>query len=173
MLNTETGEVERWTSTYGKCSIMFKASTKQLQAWRFLQWWHQASVQTEYVQKIKTYLGEKYLIVPANMQALSDSPWDYQIKNQIISAAKWSRIPAITPGSYIIEREISNIWNNVVISKVNVRVAINQSVPKINRELNRKFEEFKYLQNGKILKEYKVPMNSNIYDWVKGRDYYE
>ena len=173
MLNTETGEVERWTSTYGKCSIMFKASTKQQQAWRFLQWWHQASVQTEYVQKIKTYLGEKYLIVPANMQALSDSPWDYQIKNQIISAAKWSRIPAITPGSYIIEREISNIWNNVVISKVNVRVAINQSVPKINRELNRKFEEFKYLQNGKILKEYKVPMNSNIYDWVKGRDYYE
>ena len=107
------------------------------------------------------------------MEALANSPWDYQIKNQIMSAARWSRIPAITPGSYIIEREISNVWNNVVISKVNVRVAINQSVPKINRELNRKFEEFKYLSNGRILKEYKVPMNSNIYDWVKGRDYYE
>ena len=173
MYNENTGLVERWTSTYGKCSIMFDASKKKNQTWTFLKWWHQASTQIEYVQKIKTYLGEKYLIVPANMEALNNSPWDSQIKEQIMAAAKWSRIPAITPGSYIIEREISNIWNEVVIDKDNVRVAINQSVPKINRELRRKFEEFKYLDNGEIIKEYKVPMNSNIYDWVKGRDYYE
>ena len=173
MYNSATGEVERWTSTYGKCSIMFKASTKQDKTWEFIKWWHSASTQGEYVQKIKTYLGERYLIVPANIEALSSSPWDYQIKQQIIDAAKWSRIPAITPGSYIIEREISNIWNEVVIDKINVRVAINQSVPKINRELARKFEEFGYLDNGKILKEYLVPTNQNIYGWVKGKDYYE
>jgi len=173
VLNEETNEVERWTSTYGKCSIMFKASTKKDVTWEFLKWWHQASTQAEYVQKIKMYLGERYLIVPANITALDNSPWDQKIKTQIIDAAKWSRIPAITPGSYIIEREISNIWNDVVISKQNVRIAINQSVPKINRELNRKFEEFKYLKDGVVLKEYVVPMNSNIYRWVKGKDYYD
>ncbi len=173
MLNTETSEVERWTSTYGKCSIMFKASTKQDKAWEFLKWWHQADTQTTYVSKIKTYLGERYLIVPANIEALSNSPWDLKIKEQIIAAARWSRIAAITPGSYIVEREISNVWNKVVIDKINVRVAINQSVPKINRELQRKFEEFRYLKNGEIIKDYVVPTNSNIYRWVKGREYYE
>ena len=173
ILNEETGEIERWTSTYGKCSIMFKASTKKVQAWEFMKWWHQTSTQTNYVQKIKTYLGERYLIVPANIEALRNSSWDQMIKMQIIDAAKWSRIPAITPGSYIIEREISNIWNAVVIEKQNVRIAINQSVPKINRELKRKFEEFGYLKNGEIVKEYLVPTNKTIYNWVKGRDYYE
>lgn len=173
ILNPETNEVERWTSTYGKCSIMFKASTKQDKAWEFLKWWHSTDVQTTYVNKIKTYLGERYLIVPANITSLDNSPWDLKIKEQIISAARWSRIPAITPGSYIIEREISNIWNKVVIDKINVRVAVNQSVPKINRELQRKFEEFRYLKNGKIVKEYVVPTNSNIYNWVRGKDYYE
>lgn len=173
MLNTDTGEVERWTTTYGKCSIMFSASEKKDNAWKFLSWWHNEATQLEYVQKIKSYLGEKYLIVPANINALNASPWDYEIKSQVAEAARWSRIPAITPGSYIVEREISNIWNKVVIEKINVRVAVNQSIPKINRELSRKFEEFKYLKNGIIVKEYIVPTNDNIQNWVKGREYYE
>ena len=83
-------------------------------------------------------------------------------------SAPWSRIPAITPGSYIVEREISNIWNSVVIDKTPVRVAINQSIPKINRELQRKLEEFGYIQNGVVKKEYTIPTNSNISHWVKG-----
>lgn len=173
MLNEETGEVERWSTTYGKCSIMFAKSEKKEQTWKFLKWWHSESTQNKYVQNIKVSLGEKYLIVPANIEVLNASPWDEEIKNEVIKAAKWSRIPAITPGSYIIEREISNIWNAVVINKENVRVAVNESVPKINRELRRKFEEFKYLKDGVVLKEYVVPNNDNIHRWVKGRDYYE
>lgn len=172
-LSEETNEVERWTTTYGKCSIMLESSIKKEKAWEFLKWWHQASTQLEYVQTIKMNLGERYLIVPANMETLMASPWDLEIKQEVVSAAKWSRIPAITPGSYIVEREISNIWNSCVIDKKPVRVAINQSIPKINRELHRKFEEFNYLKNGEIIKEYIVPTNKNISQWVKGKEYYE
>ncbi|MDD3999681.1 MAG: extracellular solute-binding protein [Bacilli bacterium] len=171
MLNQETGEVERWSTTYGKCSIMFQSSEKKDTAWEFLSWFHQPEVQTAYIQNIKMYLGERYLIVPANIESLNASPWDEEIKKQIISQARWSRIPAITPGSYIIEREISNIWNKVVIDKMNVRVAVNESTAKINRELARKFEEFNYLKDGKVVKEYVVPNHSNIDLWVKGRKY--
>ena len=171
--NSETGKVERWTTTYGKCSIMFASSEKKDKAWKFLKWWHSTEVITNYVETIKSNLGEKYLIVPANIYALNASPWDLEIKEQVMLAAPWSRIPAITPGSYIVEREISNIWNSVVIDKTPVRVAINQSIPKINRELQRKLEEFKYIENGVKVKEYLIPTNSNISKWVKGYEFYE
>lgn len=168
--NLTTNEVERFTTTYGKCSIMFKSSKKKLDAWKFLKWYHQTSVQTEYLYQIKMALGEKYLIVPANIDSLASSVWDDKIKTQIIEQAKWSRIPAIIPGSYIIEREISNIWNQVVIDKLNPRVAVNQSIAKINRELARKFEEFGYLKDNVEVKPYLVPTKDNIYQWIRGRD---
>lgn len=172
-MTNEDGVVERWTSTYGKCSIMFASSSKKDKAWKFLKWWHDPLTQSDYIQRIKSTLGEKYLIIPANMETLDNSPWDLEIKKEVITAARWSRIPAIIPGSYIVEREVSNIWNNVVINKMIVRIAVNQSIPKINRELARKFEEFKYLQNGKLVRKYPVPTKDNITNWVKGREYYE
>lgn len=164
-------DVARWTTTYGKCSIMFKDSDKKTEAWEFLKWYHQSSVQSLYLNQVKMILGEKYLFVPTNMESLASSPWDEQIKTQILAQAKWSRIPAIIPGSYVVEREISNIWNKVVIDKMNTRVAINQSIPKINRELERKFEEFNYLKNGEVVKPYVVPRLENLEQWVKGYDY--
>lgn len=168
-INEVTNEIERWTTTYGKSSIMFKSSERKNDAWQFLKWYHETSVQSEYVNQIKMVLGEKYLIVPANIDSLASSVWDDKIKTEIINQAKWSRIPAIVPGSYIIEREISNIWNLVVIDKVNVRVAVNQSIAKINRELARKFEEFGYLKGGIMIKPYIVPMKDNIDEWLRGR----
>ncbi|NLD26497.1 MAG: extracellular solute-binding protein [Acholeplasmataceae bacterium] len=171
--NPETGEIERWTTTYGKSSIIFSSSKMKDEAWEFLRWYHRTDTQIAYVQNIKMYLGERYMIVPANIESLKASPWDEEIKTQIISQARWSRIPAITPGSYIIEREISNIWNKVVIDKMNVRVAVNESIAKINRELSRKFEEFHYLEKGKVIKEYIVPNHNNVSRWVKGRPYEE
>lgn len=172
-LNPETGQIERWTTTYGKSSIIFSSSKKKSEAWEFIKWYHRTETQTAYVQNIKMYLGERYMIVPANISSLQASPWDEEIKVQIISQARWSRIPAITPGSYIIEREISNIWNKVVIDKMNVRVAVNESIAKINRELTRKFEEFHYLEKGKVIKEYIVPNHNNVSRWVEGKPYEE
>ncbi|MDD4166672.1 MAG: extracellular solute-binding protein, partial [Endomicrobiaceae bacterium] len=167
------GEVERWTTAYGKASILFASSKKQTAGWELIKWWNQTATQIAYTQNIKMGLGEKYLVIPANVEALLASPWEQKIKTQVAAAAQWSRIPAIVPGSYVVERELSNIWNRVVIDRKNVRVAVGLSVDKINRELIRKFEEFGYLKNGQVVKEYIVPNNENIVDWVKGRDYDE
>ena len=166
------GEAESWTTAYGKSSILFKSSQMKQQGWDFIEWWNSTSTQTEYLQNIKMCLGEKYLVIPANVDALKNSNWDQEIKTQVALAAKWSRIPAVTPGSYIVEREFSNIWNSVVIDKVDVRIAKSKSVDVVNRELKRKFEEFGYIEDGVIVKEYIVPNNSNIERWIKeGRRY--
>ena len=163
------GEVERWTTAYGKCSIMFKNSSMKEEAWDFLKWWHSTDTQVEYLQNIQMRLGEKYLVIPANVDALSRSPWDREIKEQVAIAAKWSRIPAVLPGSYVVERELSNIWNKVVIDRMDVRVAVSESVDKMNRELYRKYREFGFVEEGTTNSDYVVPNNANIDRWVKGK----
>ena len=160
----QDGEPESWTTAYGKSSILFKSSNMKQDGWNFIKWWNSTETQIEYLQNIKMSLGEKFLVIPANVDALEASNWDQEIKTQVGLAAKWSRIPAITPGSYIVEREFSNIWNLVVIDKMDVRVAVGKSIDVVNRELNRKFEEFGYVKNGVVIKEYVVPNNDNIED---------
>ncbi|MFA7075773.1 MAG: extracellular solute-binding protein, partial [Candidatus Izemoplasmatales bacterium] len=160
--------VERWSPSYGKASIIFSNSEMQNEAWKLIKWWNSTETQIAYMQNIKTGLGEKYLFLTANMNALKQSVWDESIKATIMEQAKWARTPAVTPGSYVVERELSNIWNKVVIDKDNVLVAINQSVPRILRELSRKADEFGYISNnnpdGTM---YYVPMNSNITRWIE------
>ena len=168
--NPESGKVERWAASYGKCSILMSNSNMNEEGWKLIKWWNSAAVQTEYMKNIKMNLGERYMFVPANMTALANSVWDQDIKSVVISQAAWARIPAVTPGSYIVERELSQIWNKVVVDKVNVRIAIDESIPRINRELARKFEEFGYLDKGVVVKEYEVATNKNIYKWLTKED---
>ena len=130
--------------------------------------WNSTRVEIESMQNIKTGLGEKYLMLSANMDALEQSVWDEGIKAVVMEQARWARFPAVTPGSYVVERELSNIWNKVVIDKENVLIAINESVPKIIRELSRKADEFGYVSvNNPDGKMYNVPLNSNIDRWIK------
>ncbi len=165
--NEATDEVERWQTTYGKTSILFQNSSMQEEGWALIQWWNQTQTQVKFVQNIKMLLGERFLILPANMNALELSVWDNQMKSAMMEQAKWSRIPAVTPGSYIVERELSSIWNKIVIDRMNVSVAINESIPRINRELDRKFSEFGYQTSTNPLgKDYLVAMNETIHQWI-------
>ncbi len=164
------GEVARWAPTYGKASIIMQDSKKHDESFELLKWWSSEEVQLKYLENIKMILGERYLAVPANLGALERSVWDQKVKDQSLLQARWSRIPAVTPGSYIIERELTNIWNKIVIDKVNPRIAIDQSIPRVNRELARKFEEFGYLKGGVVVREYIIPRNENIEKWTKRKD---
>jgi len=167
MDSNQDGTIERYASAYGKASILFENSLMKREGWELIKWWNETSTQIEFMQNIKTNLGEKFLIISANMDALAQSVWDEDIKQPMLRQAIWARTPAITPGSYIVERELSNIWNKVVIDLLDASVAINESIPRITRELNRKFAEFGYKTSTDTSgKSYLVPMNSNIRLWI-------
>src|SRR5690554_176586 len=166
MYDDALGEVARWAPTYGKASILLADSNMPNEGFELIQWWNKKETQLTYLENIKMILGERFLFLPAGMDALEASVWDQTIKDQALLQARWSRIPDVTPGGYIIERELTNIWNKIVIDKVNPRIAIDQSVPRINRELQRKFEEFGYLEGGEVVHAYIIPRNDNIKDWL-------
>ncbi len=161
----KTSMVERWSPTYGKCSILFKNSDMKEEGWELIKWWNSAATQTEYVKNIKMSLGQRYMVIPANKDALINSVWDMEIRNAILKQGEFSMTPAVTPGSYIVERELSQIWNKVVIDKDPVRQAISESIPRINRELKRKLDEFGYI-NKDGSSSYHVPVSSNLGGWL-------
>jgi uncharacterized sporulation protein YeaH/YhbH (DUF444 family) len=63
----------------------------------------------------------------------------------------------LTPASYIIEREISNIWNRVVFDGENLRIATDRAVTTINREMRRRMEQFGYIEAGETVRPYNLP----------------
>jgi hypothetical protein len=68
------------------------------------------------------------------------------------------------------ERELSNIWNRIVFDGANPRVAVDRSIITINREINRKMEEFGYLQEGLQVREFRVPTIETVIGWVENAD---
>ena len=62
------------------------------------------------------------------------------------------------PGTYMLERELSNAYISVVVQGEPLRTTLDSAVKLMNRETERKLKEFKYLDNsGNVIKEYKVP----------------
>ena len=82
----------------------------------------------------------------------------------ILEQIKWLRDVPRTPGQYMLERGLSNIWNTVTFDGTPVRVAIDKEVILINREMKRKLVEFGYLDSeGNVLKPYII----RDVDWIQ------
>lgn len=95
---------------------------------------------------------------------MENSPIDIQDKTVILEQIKWLRDVPRTPGQYMLERGISDIWNTSVFDNVPTRIAIDKQVITINREIERKMIEFGYIdEQGNIL----VPYPIRDIDWIE------
>ncbi|MCJ8010852.1 extracellular solute-binding protein [Paenibacillus sp. KQZ6P-2] len=165
-IKNKAGVIERWEPTYGSSSIIFKHSDKKEQAWKFIKWWVDAETQSAFSYQIQSTLGDKFLYMTANLKGFEKSAWPSDSKAVIMEQWKWIQSTGKVPGDYVLEREISNAWNKVVFDKQNPRIAIDNAVKTINRELERKLKEFGYFENGKMAKPYVVPTIENVESWV-------
>ena len=114
---------------------------------------------------INTY-GKKYLWNTANMDAFKELSWDTHDKKVILEQWSYLKEVAKIPGSYIIEREISNIYNQVVFQDKNLRSTVSDSVIKMNKEIRRKMIEFGYMDEyGNKIRQYNYPSAESIEKW--------
>lgn len=164
----DKGEVERWDPTYGSSSIIFNDSKKKEKTWELIKWWSSADVQADFSYMIQSVLGDRFLYMTANIEGFKESAWPSDSKDDILEQWKWIRATGRVPGDYLLERELSNAYNRVIFENVNARIAVDEAIPIINRELRRKLEEFGYMdKDGNIIKPYKVVTIDNIENWVR------
>ena len=154
-----TGEIYRYMSGGAESTVMFASDDEREQkAWEFMCWWSSAEVQAEFGQMLQIMYGDEYIWPTANLEAFSMLPFPTSDKNIIMEQAKNILEAPRLLGSYMLEREMSNAFNDVVVNGKNLRSRIDDVVKAVERETRRKLEEFGYLDSdGNVVKEYEVP----------------
>ncbi len=153
------GDVQRWYIANGSGAVMFKSEdqTKKAHSWEFLKWWMSTETQSEFAFALQSTYGPEFVWLSGNIEAVENSPIDSTDKAVIIEQVKWLADIPRTPGQYLLERGLSDIWNQVTFDGTPIRVAIDDQVLKINREITKKMIEFGYLnEKGEVLKPFTV-----------------
>ena len=123
-----------------------------------MKWWSEAEVQAEFGQMVQIMYGDEYIWPTANLEAFAMLPYPSSDKDIIMEQAGYILEAPRLLGSYMLERELSNAFNDVVVNGETVRSRIDEAVKIVNRETARKLEEFGYIDaDGNILSEYEVP----------------
>ncbi len=152
-------------------NVIFQNTDKANEAWRFLSWWSSTATQVQFANYLLASLGREYLWNSANVEAFRLSGYDEG--HLAIFEEQWSHLRELpkVPGSYQVELEISNIWNSVVINRANLRVRLNDSLIKMEKEIHKKMAEFGYMdKQGNILKPYVLTTEAMILQWQTGGD---
>ncbi|WP_370295785.1 extracellular solute-binding protein [Rossellomorea marisflavi] len=161
----EDGTVDRWATGSGQSAMIFDRSKQKDEAWELLQWWLSTDTQTEFASSLQTLYGPEYMWNTANIEAFKTLPWPEEHKQAILKQWEYLREVPKTPGAYMVERELSNAWNRIVFDGENTRSAVDDSVIAIDREMERKMEEFGYMKDGKVVKPYPIPSIDEVKKW--------
>ncbi len=155
----EDGSIDRSTCGCAESTVIFKSdSEREAQAWEFIKWWSSTETQATFGQTIQITYGDEYMWSTANMEAFAQLPWESNARQVIQETAKNVVDIARVPGTYLLEREMSNTFNDIVVNGENEQTRIDKAVKTINREFERKLEEFGYNDSeGNVIKEYEIP----------------
>jgi ABC-type glycerol-3-phosphate transport system substrate-binding protein len=161
------GTQNRYATGSAQACIMFADTDQPNESWAFMKWWMSTETQVDFQQQLILNYGLEYLWNSANLEAFAYLPIPQEHKDVILAQWQWLQEPVKLPGSYMQERELSNAWNKIVFDGVNPRVAIDNSIIIINREISRKMEEFGYLENGIKVKEFAIPTIETVKRWME------
>lgn len=162
-VENEEGEVLRYTSGGMESTVMFHSNEeREEQAWEFMKWWSSAEVQAEFGQTLQITYGDEYIWSTANSEAFTELPIKAEDKKIIAKQDEWILESPRILGTYMLEREMSNAYNSIVVNGKNLRITLDNTVKRIDRETERKLEEFGYMENGEVIKQYTVPTNETV-----------
>ncbi len=169
----EDGRELRYATGSAQACIMFANTDHPDEAWEFMKWWMSTEAQVDFQRQLIMNYGVTYLWNSANVEAFQYLPISEEHKAVILEQWEWLQEPVKLPGSYMQEREISNAWNKIVFDGVNARVAIDDSIVIINREITRKMEEFGFIKDGEKVMEFKIPTIESVRRWMANGNNYD
>ncbi|MBO5489363.1 MAG: extracellular solute-binding protein, partial [Eubacterium sp.] len=160
----EDGTIDSTVCGQAEATVIFKSNSEREQkAWEFIKWWSSTEIQAEYGQTLQISYGNDYIWPTANMAALDQLPLDSQDKKVIEETAKNVVDVARVPGTYLLEREVSNAFNDICVNGQDVQTRVDKAVKNVNHEFDRKLEEFGYNNSDGSVKEvYNIPTIESV-----------
>ena len=151
----EDGSILRAHSANSTASMIFKNTDKPQEAWEFLKWWLSAEIQTEFSNRMESTYGSAYRWNTANLAAFQNLPYSDEHKAIILEELSYQKETARHPAGYMVEREVSNIWNDVVVNGKGLTERTDRAVIASEREIRRKLVEFGFMDSdGNLIKPY-------------------
>lgn len=161
-----TQQINRSSATGAQGSMILANTNLPDDSWDFLSWWMSTDIQALFGQTLQSTYGKTYFWNSANLEAFSQSSMPEEYKSIVLQQWEFALEASRIPGTYMVERELSNAWTNIVFQGINPRQAIDEAVRISNREIIFKMAEFGYTFQGQILKPYPVPTIDNIDRWL-------
>lgn len=163
------GTVARWMGGNMYSSMIMKNAKHPKEGWEFLKWWTSAEVQERFGTDLETLNGVTFRWFTSNMDAFTQLPWKEDDLQAILEQWKWYReVPNVPGGSYLMEREMKNAWNRTVIDGMNYRTSLELSAKELDREVQRKLQEFKFVDgNGKMVRSLDLPVITKPWEGVE------
>ena len=155
----DTGEILRYMAGGAESTVMFASDDEREQkAWTFMDWWSSAQVQAEFGQRLQILYGDEYIWPTANLEAFAMLPYPTAHKDIILEQSQYILEAPRLLGSYMMERETSNAYNDIVVNGETLRSRIDEATKIVKRETERKLEEFGYIDSeGNVIREYITP----------------
>jgi ABC-type glycerol-3-phosphate transport system substrate-binding protein len=165
-----TNQINRSSATGAQGSMILANTNLPDDSWDFLSWWMSTPMQALFGQTLQSTYGKTYFWNSANLDAFAQSSMPQEYKSIVLQQWEFALEASRIPGTYMVERELSNAWTNIVFQGMNPRQAIDEAVRISNREIIYKMAEFGYTLQGRILKPYPVPTIDNIDRWLIEHD---
>ena len=126
-------------------SVMVKGCDKTESSWRFMMWYTGEDCQVGFSNEMVAILGPSAKQAVANKNALSSLPWTTSEYEQVqLQFNNLGSVPNY-PGAYIIDRYTNFAFLSAYNDKANPSDALLSHIPTINKEIERKRNEF-YLE---------------------------
>lgn len=111
--------------------------------------------------------GHEFTWIPANMEALQQSPsFDDEMREVILNQFENIREIPLHPAHMLVERALSDAWNNSVFGGVAPLAALNKASINANRDITKKLKEFGYMDaGGTLLKPYRTASADQVRKW--------
>jgi ABC-type glycerol-3-phosphate transport system substrate-binding protein len=165
-LDPQTNVINRSSATGAQGSMILSNTNLPEESWEFLSWWMSTEIQALFGDTLQNTYGKTYFWNSANLNAFAQSNMPAQYKSIVLEQWNYALEASRIPGTYMVERELSNAWTNIVFLGMNPRQAIDEAVRISNREIIYKMAEFGYTFQGQVIKPYPVPTIENIERWL-------
>lgn len=166
----EDGSILRYQIADSTACMILENTKKSDEAWNFLKWWLSSDTQYTFATRLQSSLGSSYRWNTANLVAFAQLPYPQEHKEVIMK--QWESQKEIVPhaASYMVQRETSNVWNNVVVNGKGLIESIDSSAILSNREIKRKMQEFGFCdENGNRTGNYKAMTYLDLVNLLEAR----
>ncbi len=139
----EDGTINHATTSTTTGDVIFsKLSDEQREdAWELIKWFTESDIQAQYGRSLEALLGPLGRFDSANQEALTQLSWSKSEYELILEQMNYTTEISLIPATYIVTRNITNAFREVVNNYANPRDTLLWYNRDINDEITRKYEE--------------------------------